>query len=157
VSRVLVIGGMGMLGHQLVRQLGQKHSVGATIRDAEPPSPYPIPGVTLFTGVDVTDDAKLVSILSANWDVVVNAAGMIKQRPDCADPVHTIAINSLLPHRLAAACRRYGARLIHFSTDCVFSGAAASQRGPAGYRVGCFRELRRARYLQSARILARGR
>ena len=31
-------------------------------------------------------------------------------------------MNSLLPHRLHRLCQASGARLIHFSTDCVFSG-----------------------------------
>jgi len=54
--------------------------------------------------------------------VVVNAIGMVKQRATAHDPVLSITVNSLFPHRLAELCRGSGARLIHFSTDCVFSG-----------------------------------
>ncbi|HVR50725.1 MAG TPA: SDR family oxidoreductase, partial [Pseudorhodoferax sp.] len=89
----------------------------------------------LFAGIDLREDAALAHVLDAEpWEVVVNAAGVIKQRKDAADPVTTIAVNSLLPHRLAEACARRGMRLIHFSTDCVFSGRADSARGPQGYR-----------------------
>ena len=33
-----------------------------------------------------------------------------------------ISINSLLPYRLQRICADLGSRLIHFSTDCIFSG-----------------------------------
>jgi dTDP-4-dehydrorhamnose reductase len=54
--------------------------------------------------------------------VVVNAAGIVKQRADTHDSIPNIAINALLPHRVASLCAASGARLIHISTDCVFSG-----------------------------------
>jgi dTDP-4-dehydrorhamnose reductase len=38
------------------------------------------------------------------------------------DPLPALAMNALLPHRVAAICRAVGARFIHISTDCVFSG-----------------------------------
>src|SRR5207253_2340396 len=38
------------------------------------------------------------------------------------DPVVCLSINSLFPHRLARLCHAAKARLIHVSTDCVFSG-----------------------------------
>ena len=55
-------------------------------------------------------------------EVVVNAIGIVKQRADAKESVASIEINALLPHRLAVLCSAVGARLIHFSTDCVFSG-----------------------------------
>lgn len=59
-------------------------------------------------------------------DVVINCVGIIKQIKEAHDPIPSIAINALWPHRLAAACRARQMRLVHFSTDCVFSG----ERGP---------------------------
>ena len=58
----------------------------------------------------------------ARPDAVVNCVGIIKQLKEASDPVLTITLNSLLPHRLAALCAEHGARLVHMSTDCVFSG-----------------------------------
>ena len=53
---------------------------------------------------------------------VINCVGIIKQLAAAKDPFLSVAVNSLLPHRLHRLCQASGARLIHFSTDCVFSG-----------------------------------
>jgi dTDP-4-dehydrorhamnose reductase len=53
---------------------------------------------------------------------VVNCVGVIKQRAEAVSPIPSITINSLLPHKLAQMAARWGGRVIHFSTDCVFSG-----------------------------------
>ena len=55
-------------------------------------------------------------------DVVVNCAGLTKHKPAAEDPLVSIPINTLMPHRLSGLCKLAGARLIHVSTDCVFSG-----------------------------------
>jgi len=54
--------------------------------------------------------------------VVVNCIGIVKQAEAAKDPLASIEVNSLFPHRLARLCRTRGTRLIHISTDCVFSG-----------------------------------
>ena len=51
--------------------------------------------------------------------VVINCAGLVKQRQYNASRFMTV--NAVGPHRLAEACSMVGARLIHVSTDCVFS------------------------------------
>src|SRR5258708_2338626 len=60
--------------------------------------------------------------------VVVNCVGIIKQRADSKKPVPSIYINSLLPHLLSETCERTGTKLIHVSTDCVFSGKEGNYR-----------------------------
>ena len=55
-------------------------------------------------------------------DIVINCIGIIKQLPVAKDPLISITINALFPHQLAHACKDVGARMIHISTDCVFSG-----------------------------------
>jgi dTDP-4-dehydrorhamnose reductase len=55
--------------------------------------------------------------------VVINCVGLVKQLAEADDPLAAIPINSLLPHRLARLCGAAGARLVHMSTDCIFSGA----------------------------------
>lgn len=60
--------------------------------------------------------------LEINPQVVINCIGLVKQLAESDDPLSAIPINSLLPHRLAKLCKLFNARLIHISTDCVFSG-----------------------------------
>lgn len=54
---------------------------------------------------------------------VINCIGVIKQRSEASKVLDTVPINTVLPHQLHSACARIGAKFIHFSTDCVFSGA----------------------------------
>lgn len=76
------------------------------------------------THVDVLDDDSLVSLLTAaRPDVVINNVGLIKQLAAAKDPLVALPINALFPHRLARLAALCGARLIHVSTDCVFTGA----------------------------------
>jgi dTDP-4-dehydrorhamnose reductase len=80
-------------------------------------------GTRIVPGVDAAVfDSVTGAVVSVRPDVVVNAIGIIKQRPETKDPIASRAINSDFPHRLSALCQASGARLIHFSTDCVFSG-----------------------------------
>ena len=53
---------------------------------------------------------------------IVNCIGIIKPRCTKENLMSTILVNSLFPHRLAEACNRLECRLIHITTDCVFSG-----------------------------------
>ena len=56
-------------------------------------------------------------------DVVINCVGLVKQLPNAENPIDAITINSFFPHKMAEICTKIGARFIHISTDCVFSGA----------------------------------
>lgn len=53
---------------------------------------------------------------------VINCIGIVKQRNEAGAAIPSIRINALFPHQLADLCECSGARLVHFSTDCVFSG-----------------------------------
>jgi len=77
--------------------------------------------IRLIDGVrDVLDDFRP--------DAVVNAVGLVKQRPDADNAIDSIEINALFPHRLAALCAEFDVRLLHMSTDCVFSGRVGNYR-----------------------------
>ena len=77
----------------------------------------------LVIGVDVENHDSLARAFAATRpDVVVNCVGLVKQLADANDPLQAVPINTLLPHRLASLCQIAGARLVHISTDCVFSG-----------------------------------
>ncbi|HEX5073277.1 MAG TPA: SDR family oxidoreductase [Gemmatimonadaceae bacterium] len=123
--RALVLGGAGMLGHRLWHELDKHMDAFATVRGS--PDDYASLGwfdlPHVIGGVDVHSDADLERAMSeARPDVVVNAVGIVKQRRDAESATTTIAVNALLPHRLADRCAAVGARLIHISTDCVFAG-----------------------------------
>jgi dTDP-4-dehydrorhamnose reductase len=80
-------------------------------------------GERLIAGVDVEHQYSLVTVLDhVRPSVVINCAGLTKHKPEAEDPLVSIPINTLMPHRLAGLCKLIGARLIHVSTDCVFSG-----------------------------------
>jgi len=129
--RVLILGGAGMLGHKLGQVLGERFETYVAVR-TEPGRLLRaglFPTDRVVSGVDVLDaDSLHRAFAAARPDVVVNAVGVIKQLPTASDPIAAITTNALLPHRLALACRAVGARLVHFSTDCVFSGDRGSYR-----------------------------
>ncbi|HEY3077200.1 MAG TPA: SDR family oxidoreductase [Burkholderiales bacterium] len=124
--KVLILGGAGMLGHELLRQLQERHETRVTLRQSL--AAYASCGLfsagNAVSDVDVCAPGRVEQVLTDfRPDVVVNAVGIVKQRPEAQDAILSIEVNSLLPHRLALDCRAVGARLIHLSTDCVFSGA----------------------------------
>ena len=59
-------------------------------------------------------------------EFVVNCIGVIKQREEARAAIPSITLNSLLPHKLAGWAKEWGGRVVHFSTDCVFSGLKGS-------------------------------
>ena len=123
--KVLVLGATGMLGHKLCQVLRTRFETWATAR-REPARWFTtdiLNGKQIIHGVDATAfDSVAKAVAAVRPDVVVNAIGIVKQRPTSNDPVASISINSLFPHQLSALCQTSGARLIHVSTDCVFSG-----------------------------------
>jgi dTDP-4-dehydrorhamnose reductase len=127
--RFLVLGGAGMLGHKLWQELRHSGETFATLR--KPFATYAELGLfeqdRSIDRIDVTAPQDLRRAFdTARPDVVFNAVGIIKQLKQAHDPITSIVINSLLPHQLAEICSEYGARLIHISTDCVFSGLKGS-------------------------------
>ena len=123
--KILILGGDGMLGHQLLKSWQNTHDVRVTLRQNQ--SDYS--KYNLFnTGnssynIDVRqfDDVQKV-VEEFKPDAVINAVGIIKQRTEAQDAIMSLEINALLPHRLSFLCQRLKSRLVHLSTDCVFSG-----------------------------------
>jgi len=124
--RVLVLGASGMLGNAVLRVMGEKQDweVFGTVRSSNV-SQFFSERVAqrLISGCDVENYDALVKVfVETRPNIVINCIGLIKQLADAEDPLRVIPINSLLPHRLAELCTLVGARLVHMSTDCVFSG-----------------------------------
>ncbi|MFC6741835.1 dTDP-4-dehydrorhamnose reductase family protein [Methylobacterium tardum] len=116
--RVLIFGASGMLGHAMCEVLAE---AGLDVYGSSRGS-LSLPG-GILEGIDVLDiDDLHRAFEAARPQLVVNAVGLVKQLATADDPLEAVPINTLLPHRLARLCRIVGARLVHVSTDCVFSG-----------------------------------
>ncbi|WP_031320496.1 dTDP-4-dehydrorhamnose reductase family protein [Pseudomonas piscis] len=124
--KVLVLGVTGMLGQAVFRLFSgdTKHETWGTLRSASGLRYFPeVQHPYLISGIDVLDqDALTMTLAQVRPDVVINCVGLIKQLADANDPLTALPINAMLPHRLARLCALAGARLVHVSTDCVFSG-----------------------------------
>jgi dTDP-4-dehydrorhamnose reductase len=124
---ILVLGVSGMLGSAVFRYFtaNSQHRVMGTLRSSAALRFFPSPQhESLICGVDVLDPDALMAVFGRTQpDVIINCVGLIKQLADAKDPLTALPLNAMLPHRLAALCRVAGARLIHISTDCVFSGS----------------------------------
>ncbi len=126
--RVLILGGGGMLGHKVFQVLSKRFETFATFRNTTGlwntfPIYENVDPVYTIGGVDVSDfDTVIRAFTKAKPAVVVNCIGIIKQIDQAKDPLISLNINSLFPHRLAELCAATETRMFHISTDCVFSG-----------------------------------
>jgi dTDP-4-dehydrorhamnose reductase len=123
--RVLILGGTGMLGHKLWQVLRDRHEVHVAARLGW--STWDRLGLyeadRFHGGLEAADPDTLLRIMGrVRPEVVVNCVGIVKQVAAAKDPLESITVNALFPHRVARACQAAGARLIQISTDCVFSG-----------------------------------
>lgn len=123
--RILILGANGMLGHKLTQVFSQQFEVLATVRsstDAFAGHPV-LTQEQLLGNVSVENfDSVVRAIALAKPQYVVNCIGIVKQQLAAKDSLLSISVNALFPHRLAQVCQAAGIRLIHISTDCVFSG-----------------------------------
>ncbi|QEY62231.1 SDR family oxidoreductase [Metapseudomonas lalkuanensis] len=124
--KILILGVTGMLGSAMFNVLSGsgRHEVYGTLRSTAGKRYFDANcHARLIDGVDVLEHESLVRVLAVvRPDVVVNCVGLIKQLADAKDPLSALPINAMLPHRLANLCALIRARLVHISTDCVFSG-----------------------------------
>lgn len=124
--KVLVLGATGMLGNAVFHGLlaDPACQVFGTVRGAGSLSHFsPAAQAQLISNVDVLDHDSLIAVMARTEpNVVINCIGLVKQLAQSKDPLHALPINAMLPHRLAHLCKLSDARLVHISTDCVFSG-----------------------------------
>ncbi|WP_109450311.1 SDR family oxidoreductase [Azospirillum sp. TSH64] len=118
---ILILGGNGMLGHRMVLHFLKNHNVAYTVRGNAPPDA--LPSDMCFPNVDVCNLTDVMDVfIRFKPDAVLNCAGLVKQKPMGQSVVASSIVNSVAPHQLASLCRTAGARFVHISTDCVFSG-----------------------------------
>jgi dTDP-4-dehydrorhamnose reductase len=125
-EKVLIVGAAGMLGNAIFRFFSSddRYTAFGTLRAGAALRHFTtIERQSLIVGVDVMKDSDLVAVLAdVKPDIVINCVGVIKQHYAVRNHLITLSTNAVLPHRLAQLCRLAGARLVHISTDCVFSG-----------------------------------
>ena len=118
-----------MLGHKLWQKFSGRFDAYVTFRGAA--SAYAHTGLfdaaRSIGGVSAQDfDSVSRAFAAVRPDAVVNCIGIVKHDAAAKDPLTSITVNSLFPHRLAQLARAAGARLIHLSTDSVLSGRAGN-------------------------------
>jgi dTDP-4-dehydrorhamnose reductase len=126
-TTILILGGTGLLGHVLFRALSRNQNliIHATVRNLDGIGAHFTDDSRrqIHAGVDANYFDTIIQALSTiKPNVVINCIGLIKQLPLENDPLSAITLNAQLPHLIALACLANKARLIHFSTDCVFNG-----------------------------------
>lgn len=126
--RLLILGGNGLLGHSVWRaaEADPILTVTASVRrgalDVLSPACRGSARVC-----DVREEQSLARLLDeVTPQVVINCTGITKHID--SNPEESIRVNSLMPHILARLCAARAARLIHISTDCVFSGDKGNYR-----------------------------
>ena len=124
--KILVIGSSGMIGSTVFRVLSESRDldVFGSLRGEEVRRFFSEDcNKRLIAGIDVERANDLIRVLEQVQPVVViNCAGLTRHKPEAEDTLAAVSINTLMPHRLAGMCKLVGARMIHVSTDCVFSG-----------------------------------
>jgi dTDP-4-dehydrorhamnose reductase len=113
--KVLVLGGTGMAGHTISMYFKEAgHDVTAFSRNKV--------GYCNNINGDITDLGNLKKIIiEGQYDAIINAIGILNQ--DAEDhKSNAVLLNSYLPHFLSDTTKEMKTRVIHMSTDCVFSG-----------------------------------
>lgn len=113
-KRILVLGATGMLGSAVYHYLEKnpKFIVTPTTRTPLPPS---------TDGIYFDALTQSVETLPKDFDYIINCIGIITPFID-KNPIVSLKINSLFPLELANFCESNNIRLIHITTDCVYSG-----------------------------------
>lgn len=124
--RILILGGLGMIGHQIYHQLSQEFTqVHVCIRK---PASYALK-FGLFNPIHVIDNVDLlhsrtleVTLKNVNPDLIINCAGSTLAKTNELLPSEVVELNALFPRKLYDWCLSHSAFLIHFSNDEIFAG-----------------------------------
>lgn len=139
VHKILILGASGMLGHQMWRMLnnwaqGSAHQILGTVRKSK--DHYKALNLSntqnLIDGIDVGDLKKLNSLFDeVKPTVIINCVGLTLRKKDLGDIEKCYQLNGMLPQFVGHWCNTHGAKLFHFSTDCVFDGKKGSSYSEA--------------------------
>lgn len=126
--RILILGITGMLGSKAFNffQSHKEFETFGTLRKNHDINRYfsHCENVdNIFSDVDALNTNSVFSVIDKiKPEIILNCIGIVKQLKEANNPLISIEVNSLFPHKLANFIKNSKIRLIHISTDCVFSG-----------------------------------
>jgi dTDP-4-dehydrorhamnose reductase len=124
--RILILGANGMIGHKLYQVLSKNYfDIWVVLKRKRDDVAFSeiFNNNKVIDNFDLVHFDKLTSILDELLpDIIINAAGITIRRGINENMYTSILVNSALPHLLDNWTKNNHKRLIHFSTDCVFSG-----------------------------------
>jgi len=110
--KVFVLGSKGMLGRYMSTYLSSYFNVVDVTRNE-------------VDAANVRQEelhTKLYHLGLKEGDVVINCIGTIKPMVDSLGDLNAIQVNSVFPRILANVCEDIGVKMIHPTSDCVFTG-----------------------------------
>jgi dTDP-4-dehydrorhamnose reductase len=124
---ILVLGCTGLIGSGLLRYFSSVKglNIKGTTRNPSRANTafFKELDKNIIYGIDVENASQFELIIKGfQPDLIINFIGIVKQKDAILDLKKSIYINSLLPHLLSEAAVKFKCKLIHFSTDCVYSG-----------------------------------
>lgn len=121
LSKMLIIGGSGLVGNTLMQYAVSNYDVHITINKNEVKS-----NNVSISKIDLFEDrSKIINLIKTlSPDIVVNTTAhssvdLCETNPSLADLLHID-----ITRDIAIVCRNINAKLIHFSTDAVFDGSS---------------------------------
>jgi len=114
--KVLILGSTGMLGNAVGKHFlnNSEYETHLSYRNFD---------VTYGMNKVYFDARKTPLTHLPKVDYIINCIGIIKPNIE-NDRATSIKINSLFPYKLSAYCKKTKTKLVHITTDCVFSGKA---------------------------------
>jgi len=125
--KILILGGDGMIGHKMTQVLSaQNHEIIISVREKRDLTLKSVSSKSKVFFNDFLKDNILDFLIKVNPDIIINAIGVTIRRGSTKNISDTIYLNSFFSHQLSNWAVTFKKRLIHFSTDCVFSGSEGS-------------------------------
>ena len=128
--KVLILGASGMISFAVYNHLAKNKNfkvIGTTTNNEAikfNETQNRSHSLILFNFIKDKNIDRIIKEILPN--VIINCIGVVKQSLLISNEINTIYLNSILPHKLSLIAQKYSIKLIHISTDCVFSGKKGS-------------------------------
>ena len=121
--KILILGGEGMFGSGLVKNLSSSFELAYTVHLQKKTQNKLDSKIKRYENVNAFDMHSMAKVFADfRPDIVINAIGIVKQKVTIDSEVETIELNALFPFKLQKLCELMSCKLILLSTDCVFKG-----------------------------------